>query len=82
MKHPPHPSVFIRTEIVEAAGLSITAAAKVLGVSRVALSRLLRGKAGLSEKMALRVEKIIEVKAETLLRMQAAYDDWFLREVD
>ena len=48
MKNPPHPGDFIRTEIVEPAGLSVTAAAAALGVSRPALSSLLNGKAGLS----------------------------------
>lgn len=71
----PHPGEFIRTEIIEPAGLSVTAAAKALGVSRAALSRLLSGGAGLSENMARRVEKVFGVKAETLLRMQSAYDD-------
>ena len=72
MKNPPHPGDFIRTEIVEPAGLSVTAAA--LGVSRPALSSLLNGKAGLSGDMALRIEKAFGVKMDTLLRMQASYD--------
>ena len=48
MKNPPHPGDFIRTEIIEAAGLTVTAAAAALGVSRPTLSSLLNGKAGLS----------------------------------
>ena len=47
MKNPPHAGDFIRTEIIEAAGLTVTAAAGALGVSRPALSSLLNGKAGL-----------------------------------
>ncbi|MEO7030117.1 MAG: HigA family addiction module antitoxin [Acidobacteriaceae bacterium] len=74
MKNPPHPGDFIRTEIVEAAGLSVTAAAEALGVSRPALSSLLNGKAGLSGDMALRLEKAFGVKMDTLMRMQSSYD--------
>jgi addiction module HigA family antidote len=74
MKNPPHPGDFIRTEIVAPAGLSVTAAAAALGVSRPTLSSLLNGKAGLSGDMALRIEKTFGVKMDTLLRMQAAYD--------
>ena len=74
MKNPPHPGDFIRTEIVEAAGLTVTAAANLLGVSRPTLSSLLNGKAGLSGDMALRVEKVFGVKMDTLMRMQSSYD--------
>jgi addiction module HigA family antidote len=74
MKNPPHPGAFIRTEIVEPAGLSVTAAAAALRVSRPALSSLLNGKADLSGEMALRIEKAFGVKMETLMRMQSAFD--------
>jgi addiction module HigA family antidote len=74
LKNPPHPGDFIRTEIVEPAGLSVTAAAIALGVSRPALSSLLNGKASLSGEMALRIEKAFGVKMDTLMRMQSAYD--------
>jgi addiction module HigA family antidote len=56
MKNPPHPGDFIRTEIIEPAGLSVTAAATALQVSRPALSSLLNAKANLSGEMALRIE--------------------------
>ena len=74
MKTPPHPGDFIRTEIIEPAGLSVTAAAKALHVSRPTLSSLLNGKADLSGDMALRLEKAFGVKMDTLMRMQSAYD--------
>jgi addiction module HigA family antidote len=74
MKNPPHPGDFIRTEIVAPAGLTVTAAAAALGVSRPALSSLLNGKASLSGEMALRIEKAFGVKMDTLMRMQSAYD--------
>jgi addiction module HigA family antidote len=74
MKNPPHPGNFIRTEIVEAAGLTVTAAAIALRVSRPTLSSLLNGKADLSGDMALRIEKAFGVKMDTLMRMQSSYD--------
>jgi len=74
MKNPPHPGDFIRTEIIEPAGLTVTAAAAALQVSRPALSSLLNGKAALSGDMALRIEKAFGVKMETLMRMQSAYE--------
>ena len=74
MKNPPHPGDFIRTEIIEPASLSVTQAAKVLQVSRPALSSLLNGKADLSGEMALRIEKAFGVKMDTLMRMQSNYD--------
>ena len=74
MKNTPHPGAFSRTEIIEPAGLSVTAAAAALRVSRPALPSLLNGKADLSGKMALRIEKAFGVKMDTLMGMQSAYD--------
>jgi len=74
IKNPPHPGDFIRTEIIEPAGLSVTAAAAALQVSRPTLSSLLNGKANLSGNMALRIEKAFGVKMDTLLRMQTSCD--------
>ena len=74
MKNPPHPGDFIRTEIIEPAGLSVTAAAAALQVSRPALSSLLNSKADLSGEMALRIEKAFGVKMDTLMQMQSAFD--------
>lgn len=74
IKKPPHPGDFIRTEIIWPSGLSVTAAAAALQVSRPALSSLLNGKADLSGAMALRIEKAFGVKMDTLMRMQSAYD--------
>ncbi|TKB68876.1 MAG: addiction module antidote protein, HigA family [Nitrospira sp.] len=72
-QNPPHPGDFIRTEIIQPAGLSVTAAA-VLDVSRPALSNLLNGKANLTGDMALRIEKAFGVKMDTLMKMQSNYD--------
>ncbi len=74
IKNPPHPGDFIRTEIIQPAGLSVTAAAAALQVSRPALSSLLNGRAALSGEMALRIEKAFGVKMDTLMWMQSAYD--------
>ena len=74
MKNPPHPGDFIRTEIIQPASLTVTAAAVALQVSRPALSNLLNSKADLSGDMALRIEKAFGVKMDTLMRMQASYD--------
>jgi len=68
-----HPGDWLRTEIVEPHGLSVTDAARHLGVTRQAMSSLLNTRAGLSADMAIRFEKAFGVKADTLLRMQATY---------
>ena len=74
MARPAHPGQFIRMEVIEPLDLSVTEAAKVLGVSRPALSALLNGRAALSPDMALRIEKAFGPKMDTLLRMQTAYE--------
>jgi addiction module HigA family antidote len=74
MKNPPHPGDFIRTEIIQPSGLTVTAAAEALQVSRPALSSLLNSKAALSGEMALRIEKAFGVKMDTLMRMQSSYE--------
>lgn len=77
---PSHPGDFIRTEILDAHELTVTAAAKKLGVGRPALSHLLNGHANLSGEMALRIEKVFGVRMDTLMRMQTAYDIWRTRQ--
>jgi addiction module HigA family antidote len=69
-----HPGPWLRTELVEPHGLSVTAAAEKLNVTRQTMSNLLRGRAELSAEMAVRFEKAFGVRADTLLRMQTAYD--------
>jgi antitoxin HigA-1 len=71
---PPHPGEFIRDEILDALGLSVSQAADVLGVRRATLSDLINGNATLSPEMALRIEKAFGVDMEMLLRMQAWHD--------
>ena len=74
MKNPPHPGELIRTEIIEALGLSVSKAAEILRVRRATLSDLLHGKATLTPEMALRIEKAFGPEMNHLLRMQLAYD--------
>lgn len=74
MKSPAHPGGFIKHEIIEPLDLTVTAAAKALGVTRAALSTLLNERAHLSPEMALRVEKAFGVSMDTLMRMQNSYD--------
>jgi antitoxin HigA-1 len=74
MKNPAHPGGFIKHEIIAPLDLTVTAAAKALGVTRAALSTLLNERANLSPEMALRVEKAFGVSMDTLMRMQNSYD--------
>jgi antitoxin HigA-1 len=76
MHNPPHPGEIIRDQCLEPLGLSVTDAAKGLGVTRKALSELLNGHAGVSPEMAIRLEKAFGSTAETWLRIQLAYDLW------
>ena len=74
MKNPPHPGNFVRMEIIRPAGLSVTAAAEVLGVTRPALSAFLNERSSLSPEMALRIEKAFDVSMDTMMRMQNSFD--------
>ena len=76
---PSHPGAFIRFEVIEELGLSVAAAARILGVRRATLSDLLNGNASLSPEMALRVEKAFGVSMDLLLRMQAWHDTTRMR---
>lgn len=74
MKNPPHPGRSIQESCLEPLGLSVTTAAKGLGVARHTLSRVLNGHAGISADMAIRLEKAGWSNAEFWLRRQTAYD--------
>ena len=74
MKNPPHPGKFILKECLEPLGLSITEAAKGLGVTRTSLSRLIHGHNGISTEMAVRLSKAFGGSAESWLRQQMNYD--------
>jgi addiction module HigA family antidote len=74
MKNPPHPGSLIKTEVIEALGLSVSKAAEILQVRRATLSDLLHGNSALTPDMALRIEKAFGPEMDHLLRMQLAYD--------
>ena len=74
MMNPPHPGRLVRQECVEALGLTVTEAAKVLGVTRQALNNLVNERSAISPEMAIRLEKAFGSTADTWLRMQASYD--------
>ncbi len=74
--NPPHPGEIIREQCIEPLGLTITAAAKGLGVTRKALSELVNGHSGMSPEMAIRLSKAFESSPETWLRLQLQYDLW------
>lgn len=74
MIDPPHPGHSIRENCLEPLGLSVTEAARVLGVARHTLSRVLNGHAAISPEMALRLEKAGWSNAEFWLRRQTTYD--------
>ena len=74
MKDPPHPGEVIRELCIEPAGLTVTAAAAVLGVSRKALSELLNGHSGVSPEMAVRLSKAFGGSIESWLTQQMQYD--------
>lgn len=76
MHNPAHPGELIREDCLKPLGLSVTAAAAGLGVTRKALSELLNGHTGVSPEMAIRLEKAGWSTAETWLRMQLQYDLW------
>jgi addiction module HigA family antidote len=74
LAQPTHPGPFIRMEILEPLQLTVTAAAKILKVTRPALSSFVNAHAALSPEMALRIEKAFGLKMESLMRMQNSYD--------
>ena len=74
MKSPPHPGLTIRHDCIEALGLSVTQAAKGLGVTRQALNNILSGKSAISPEMAVRLEKVFGSTAAAWVRLQANYD--------
>ena len=78
--NPPHPGEILREDCLKPLRLTVTAAAKWLGVSRGALSELLNGHNGISPDMAIRLEKAGRGSAESWLRNQLSYDLWHARQ--
>ena len=80
LHNPPHPGGIVRRQCLEPLGLSVTKAARALGVTRQALSELVNGKAGISIDMSIRLSKAFGSTPETWLGMQMAYDLWRARD--
>jgi len=76
MHNPPHPGEVLRTLCLEPLGLSVTKAAKALGVSRKTLSSILNGRAGISPEMAVRLSIAFDTTAENWLNQQSQYNLW------
>jgi addiction module HigA family antidote len=74
MKNPPHPGLSVRIDCLEPLGLSVTRAAKVLGVTRQTLNNLVNAKSGISPEMAIRLSKAFGSSPESWLGMQLGYD--------
>ena len=76
MFNPPHPGEVLRDGVFEDGRISVTEAARQLGISRVQLSRLLNGLSGVSANMAIRLAMWLGGSAESWGRMQTDYDLW------
>jgi len=76
MFNPSHPGEILKEDVLPELGITVTDAARQLGITRVAFSRIINGKAGISPDMALRLAAWLKPSAESWLRMQAAYDLW------
>ena len=74
MKNPVHPGRIVRHDCIEPLGLTVTKAAKVLGVTRQALNNVVNCRSGISPEMAIRLSKAFGSSPEMWLRMQLAYD--------
>ena len=80
MRNPPHPGGIVRRQCLEPLGLSVTAAARGLGVTRQALSELVNERTGVSVEMAIRLSKAFGSSPEAWLGIQMAYDLWQARD--
>ena len=76
MHNPPHPGEVIKELCIEPLGLTVTAAAKALGVSRKTLSSIINGKAGISPEMAVRLSIAFDTSSESWVNQQSQYDLW------
>jgi addiction module HigA family antidote len=76
MHNPPHPGEVLKELCIGPLGLTVTDAAKALGVSRKTLSSILNGRAGISPEMAIRLSMAFDTSAESWLQQQTQYDLW------
>lgn len=80
MHNPPHPGEIIKSLCLEPLGVSVTAAAKALGVSRKTLSAIINGRASISPEMAVRLSLAFDTSSESWLNQQAQYDLWHVEQ--
>ena len=80
MHNPPHPGEVLRVLCLEPLGMTVTEAAKALGVSRKTLSAILNGRAGISPEMAVRLSIAFDTSAESWLNQQTQYDLWLAEQ--
>ena len=80
MHDPPHPGEHVRYDCLEPLGLTVTKAARILGVSRKALSEFVNGKAGISPEMAIRLSEAFGGSPEVWFRMQMNYNLWHTQQ--
>ena len=82
MHNPPHPGEILRADYLEPLGLTVTEAARSLGVTRKTLSAVLNERAGISPTMAHRLSKAMDTTPEFWVNLQTQYDLWQAREID
>ena len=80
MHNPPHPGEIVKALCLEPLGVSVTRAAKALGISRKTLSNIVHGHAGISPEMALRLSIAFDTTAESWLAQQLQYDLWLVEQ--
>ena len=76
MHNPPHPGKIVKRSLIDGTGLTVTEAAKQLGVGRITLSKLINCKAGISSEMSVRLSIALNTSSEMWANMQAMYDLW------
>jgi addiction module HigA family antidote len=76
MHNPPHPGIIVKKALIDGANLNVTEAAKLLGVGRVSLSKIINGHSGISPEMAVRLSIALNTSSKMWLSMQDTYDLW------
>lgn len=76
MHNPPHPGKVVKQALIDGTGLTVTEAAKQLGVGRITLSKLINGKSGISPEMSVRLSIALNTSSEMWANMQTMYDLW------
>ncbi len=77
---PLHPGLLVKDALIDNTELSVTQAAKQLGVTRTTLSRLLNGHSNISPEMALRLAKFFDTSVESWMNLQTQYDIWLIQQ--